>query len=252
MDKKLKEELTYHILTSISIIPVPLEDGDWMFLFRWITGPEEVYEKKTNFSHWKKQFFSTTRTIFYRGEIITDEGKTQVVKDVSGHHWVAWSPENKVKKICNRHFRKIIECPEFLISNLFDDKIKISSAKYATAVKNLLREVGLIKKKGPPPKYSKDKVNKAEKTYRRFLHIGKMIIKKQQEIEKEKGGPIDDSGVSEIDKKSKLRDFRLVKEVLLYGSTNMALRRTSEVENIPFYQLKKILHDKKYREKILK
>lgn len=252
MDKKLKEELTYHILTSISIIPVPLEDGDWMFLFRWMIGPEELYTKKTNFSSWKKRFFSTTRTVFYRGEIITDEPNVRVIKDVSGHAWVTSSSEHKVKKICNRYLRNIIEYPEFLTSNLFDDRVEISSPQYVTPIKNLLRELGLIKKPGPLPKYGKDKVNKAEKTYRVFLHVGKRITKKQQEIEKEKGAPIDGPGMSEINRKLKVGDFRLVKEVVLYGSTNMALRRTSKVENIPFYQLKKILHDKKYREKILK
>jgi len=252
MDEKLKEELIYHILSSASIIPVPLEDGDCMFLFRWIISPGGLYEKKTNFSSWKKLFFSTTRTVFYRGKIITDEPNVRVIKDVSGHAWVTSSSKHKVKKICKGHFRKIIECPEFLISNLFDDKIKISSPKYVTPVKNLLREVGLIKKKGPPPKYGKDKVNKAEKTYRAFLHVGKRITRKQQEIEKEKGAPIDGPGMSEINRKLKVGDFRLVKEVVLYGSTNMALRRTSVLENVPICQLKKMLHSRDYRERMLK
>lgn len=252
MDKKIKEELIYDILTCSSIIAAPLKDGDYMFLFRLFPGQ---CHRVTDLSKWKKCFFKKTGTVivFYRGKIIYDEKKTEVIKDVNGKNSHTLSLDHKVKKICSKHFREIMKSPEFLTSNLFDDRIKISNPKYVTPIKNLLREVGLINKKGPRPKYSKGKLNRAEKTYRRFLDVGKRIIRKQREIERENRATIDNTGISEIDKKLKLGDFRLVKEVVLYsGSTNMALRETSKVENIPFYQLKKMLHDKKYREKIVK
>lgn len=230
MDKKLKEELAYHLFRCTSIIAVPLEDGHYMFLFRSLVGPDDYCEKR-NSSSWKKWFFSTTKAVFYRGEIIT---------------------EHKVKEICNRHLRKIIESPEILMLNLYDDKIRISSPKYVTPIKDLMRELRFMRKRGRLRKYRSDKVEKVKKTHYGIIKLGKRITKEQQEILKGENRDLTLSEISAINKKLKIGDFDLVKEIVDSGIGYVALRRTSRSEHVPRCQLRKMLYSRDYRERTLK
>jgi len=228
MDEKRKEELAYHLFRCTSIIAVPLEDGDYMFLFRSLVGPDDYYEKRTS-SSWKKWFFSTTKAVFYRGEIIT-----------------------KVKKICNKHLRKIIESPEILKLNLYDDKIRISSPQYVTPIKNLMREHRFMRKRGRLRKYRSDKVEKVQKTYYGIIKLGNRITKEQQEILKGKNRALTLPEISAINKKLKIGDFHLVKGIVFSGIGYVALRRTSRLEDVPLCQLRKMLYSQDYRERTLK